>query len=231
MWPRYYGVYDLTGKPEITSVSGKLRQGASRALAITGKNLFGAAYSFPGGGPSITTITNAGDTSASFSIFVPPSVAPGTRTLQAATQLGAATASVVIEPAPRFLTAAPTRFAQAVGHDVIVKVTLTGQGLPVLTSPRVLTKSGGGTPVVATLDPGATGTSATLTLRIEGSPVWESGWDPTDPSGPLKPPKKPLPKKADIGVIIRFGSGTETIDTGNVSPGLVLTTISFPPPP
>ena len=229
--PVGYGVYDLTGKPEITSVSGKLRQGASRALTIAGKNLSGAAYSFPGGGPSITTITNAGDTGASFNIFVPPSVAPGTRTLQAATQLGAATASVVIEPAPRFLTAAPTRFAQAVGHDVIVKVTLTGQGLPVLTSPRVLTKSGGGTPVVATLDPGATGTSATVTLRIEGSPVWESGWDPTDPSGPLKPPKKPLPKKADVGVIIRFGSGTETIDTGNVSPGLVLTTISFPPPP
>jgi len=33
------------------------------------------AYSLPGGGRGITTITNAGDTSPSFSIFVPPQIA------------------------------------------------------------------------------------------------------------------------------------------------------------
>jgi hypothetical protein len=210
--PQGYGIAETSGAPAITRVDGQktLVQGAQNAvLTVVGSNLAGGTYQLLGGGVTLLSAVNG-----VLTVRVDAGAAVGPRTLQVDTAYGRAQFAVSVSAVPMLTGVAPASFLQQIGVDTVVPVTVTGQALPLFTEGSVR----GGPVTVAIVSTGET--SVQLNLRVAGGADWVSDWDPTEPGGPLKPPRRPPLQHDDVPLVLSLKAGAQTLEIG----GMTLTT-------
>jgi hypothetical protein len=220
--PPGYGIAETTGGPAISRVDNQkaLVQGAQNAvLTVVGSNLAGATYQLLGGGVTLLSVANASATGATLTVRVDGAAQVGSRILQADTALGRAQFTVTVSATPMLTVVSPASYLQRIGVATVVPVTVTGQALPAFSEGSVRTTAGAPAGVTVTILSG-TDTIVELNLRVEGGSEWISDWDPTEPGGPLKPPKKPPLSHDDVALVLSLTAGAQTLSIG----GLTLTT-------
>jgi hypothetical protein len=145
--------------------------------------------------------------------------ASGARQLEARTDPGgSATVPFKVTPTPKVQGVEPAHLAQPIGDPASVRVTVSGQALPRFTAADV---SGSRLAVTAAVE-SATADYAVVLLTIPGAHRPRPDWDPTEPGGPLKPPRPPVPEWEDVPITLTLRS-----DAPAMTVALTLAEVTF----
>jgi hypothetical protein len=226
--PMDFGVAVAEQQPQLTGITpAAVRQTVPPAapanvrITLTGANLTGSEIGIsPPTGLTVTVVSIA-PTSAALDVQVDKDAPLGVRQVYARKSLGgSATRDLTVEPRHRIDGINVPRIAQSTAGQQVFDVVLTGKRLAASSAgSAVCLPNGIG---LQSFDATVLANTATqnhndfdhVTIRVvlprSEPPAWDGGdWDPTEPGGPLKPPRPPVYTSyhEDVGVDLRFTTG------------------------
>jgi hypothetical protein len=194
---------------------------ANVRITLTGANLVGSEIGISPATGLAVTVVSVGPTSAALDVRVDKDAPLGVRQVFARKSLGGtATRDLTVEPRHRIDGLGVARIAQSTASDLVFDVVVHGKRLTGSTGGEASCLANGiGLPSFPASIPANTASQTftdfdRTTIRVllprSEQPVWEGGdWDPTEPGGPLKPPRPPsyVSYHEDVAVDLRFTTG------------------------